>query len=200
LESGQPVIPPFQHTRIVESAHFSLDGARIITASLDRTARIWDVRTGGALTPPLKHDHSLLDACLDRDGEVAMTACWNGALRAWDAKTGQPLTESLEAGGWIPRLVAFDTTGRAMAAGGKDSMVRLWHAPLIPTPVPEWFLTFTESVAGIRLGNRGQVEFVPPLEFETAVHNLRSKDKTEFYARLAQWFLADPTEREPAPF
>jgi hypothetical protein len=86
-----------------------------------------------------------------------------------------------------------------MAAGGHDSIVRLWHIPAIPTPVPEWFLTFTETVAGIRLGDRGHVELVPPMEFEAAVHALKSKDKNEFYARLAQWFLAEPAEREIAP-
>ncbi len=200
LESGQPVIPPFQHTRIVESVRFSLDGSRVITASLDRTARIWDARTGGALTPPLKHDYSLLDACFARDGEMAMTGCWNGALRAWDAKTGQPLTESLEAGGWTPRFVAFDPTGRRMAMGGTDSIVRLWPIPAVPIPVPEWFLIFTESVAGIRLGDRGQVELVPEAEFETTVRDLRSKNENGFYGHLARWFLADPTDREPAPF
>ena len=199
LHSGRPEIPPFQHTRIVESAHFSLDDTRVITASLDRTARIWDVRTGGAVTPPLKHDYSLLDGRFARNGELAMTGCWNGALRAWDAKTGQPLTESLEAGGWIPRLVAFDPNGRQMAMGGQDSIVRLWHMPSIPTPVPEWFLAFTESVAGIRLGARGQTELVPAAEFDAAVHGLKSKDK-DFYGRLARWFVANPAAREPAPF
>jgi WD40 repeat protein len=200
LETGQPAIPPLQHARIVETAQFSPDGSRVITSSLDRTVRIWDVRTGAALTPPLKHDYALRAACFARDGEMAMTACWNGAMRAWDSRTGQPITESLEAGGWISRLVAFDPAGRRMATGGKDSIVRLWPIPSIPTPVPEWFLAFTESVAGIRLGDRGQVELVPETEFEATVQALKSKDKDEFYGRLAQWFLADPTDREPAPF
>jgi hypothetical protein len=87
-----------------------------------------------------------------------------------------------------------------MATGGKDSTVRLWQIPSIPTPVPGWFLALTETVAGVRLGDRGQVEFVSSGAFEAALDDLKARDKTEFYARLAQWFLADPSNRAPNPF
>ena len=199
LQTGEPLIPTLQHTRLVERALFSPNGSRVITASLDYTARIWDVRTGAALTPPLKHDYSLIGVSFTPVGESAMTACWNGTLRVWDTKTGQPITESLDPGDWTWRLVAFDPIGRRMAVGGTNSVVHLWHVPEIPTPVPAWFLNFTESVAGIRVGARGQTELVPAAESDAAVRDLKSKNN-DFYGRLARWFLAHPAEREPAPF
>jgi WD40 repeat protein/serine/threonine protein kinase len=195
LQTGEPLIPPLQHTRLVESGLFSPDGSRIITGSLDYTARIWDVRTGGALTPPLKHDYSLIGVSFTLDGESAMTACWNGTLRVWNTKTGQPVTESLDYGDWTWRLFAFDPAGRRMAAGGRDLIVRLWHIPESPTPVPEWFLTFSETIAGIRVGDRGQIEFVRAMQFEAATQDLKSRKQNDFYARLAQWFFADPATR-----
>ena len=43
--------------RIVWSAAFSPDGTRIVTASEDETARIWDAASGKAIGEPLKgHD------------------------------------------------------------------------------------------------------------------------------------------------
>ena len=200
LRTGQLALPPLQHTRVVESAQFSPDGRRIITASPDHTVQIWDTSTGSALTPSLKHDHALAAACFSRDGELAMSGCWNGSVRAWDSKTGQPLTEPLETEGLIWRFVAFDPTGQCIAAGGKDGILRVWPIPSSPTPIPEWFLTFAETVAGIRLGARGQVELVPPREFEASVRDHKLRDKSEFYARLARWFLAQPADRERVPF
>src|SRR4030095_4854507 len=107
--------------------------------------------------PPLKHDYSLIGVSFTSDGESAMTACWNGTVRVWNTKTGQPITESLDSGDWAWRLFAFDPAGQRMAVGGRYSIVRLWRIPESSTPIPEWFLTFAETVAGIRLGARGHV-------------------------------------------
>jgi WD40 repeat protein len=37
------------HTEGVWSASFSADGSRIVTAGFDKTARVWDARTGAEL-------------------------------------------------------------------------------------------------------------------------------------------------------
>ncbi len=198
--TGERTVPPLQHTRLVERASFSPDGMRIITGSLDYTARIWDGQTGGALTPPLKHRYSLLGVSFTSDGESVMTTCWNGTTRMWNASSGLPLTESLEQGDWIWRSFAFDALNRRVAVGGRDSRVHLWNFSQIPIPVPDWYLDFAEAVAGIRLRARGSLEFISATEFETAIRELESKRKDEFYARLARWFVTTPSQREVAPF
>src|SRR5205823_4085368 len=45
-----------KHGGGVYSAQFSPDGKRIVTASDDKTARVWDAQSGQPLTGPLKHD------------------------------------------------------------------------------------------------------------------------------------------------
>ena len=42
--SGQQIASLKGHEGLVVSAAFSPDGARVVTASADRTARVWDVR------------------------------------------------------------------------------------------------------------------------------------------------------------
>ena len=42
-ESGQPVGEPMRHEVAVNAANFSADGRRVVTASWDGTARIWDL-------------------------------------------------------------------------------------------------------------------------------------------------------------
>ena len=43
------------HTGLVNGAAFSTDGTRIVTASWDATARVWDATTGAALTTLIGH-------------------------------------------------------------------------------------------------------------------------------------------------
>ena len=40
----------------VNSAQFSPDGQRVVTASGDKTARLWDAASGKPIGEPMKHE------------------------------------------------------------------------------------------------------------------------------------------------
>jgi WD40 repeat protein len=65
---------------------FSPDGRRLITASEDRTARVWDRATGEPLTPPLKHPRAVLRAYFSPDGNQAITVAEDGIVRSWSVR------------------------------------------------------------------------------------------------------------------
>ena len=52
---GPPPRRRLQHGRGVRPRLFSPDGTRVVTASEDRTARVWDARTGQPVGAPLQH-------------------------------------------------------------------------------------------------------------------------------------------------
>ena len=82
----------FPATAIVSiSAVFSPDGRRILTASDDQTARIWDAASGEQLTVLSGHDEGVLGAAFSPDGRRIVTASQDGTARTWDAATGRPL-------------------------------------------------------------------------------------------------------------
>ena len=56
------------------SAAFSPDGTRIVTASDDITARIWDAATGNELTVLRGHEDPVLSAGFSPDGTRIVTA------------------------------------------------------------------------------------------------------------------------------
>jgi dipeptidyl aminopeptidase/acylaminoacyl peptidase len=70
------------HQGGVYSASFSPDGERIVTASFDNTARVWDRR--GQMIAELKgHQGRVWDASFSRDGERIVTASFDNTARVW---------------------------------------------------------------------------------------------------------------------
>ena len=63
------------HEDVVMSAAFSPDGKRIVTASEDKTARVWDAATGKPIGEPLKgHEDAVSSAAFSPDGKRIVTA------------------------------------------------------------------------------------------------------------------------------
>lgn len=113
----------FHHAGPVRTASFSPDGLRVLTASDDGTARVWDVKTGKALTPPLRHLGPVVDAAFTDDGEwVATTG--GGRARVWNARTGDPRSA------WLSQpdpIREVESRGNyLLTVGGKTA--RIWRA------------------------------------------------------------------------
>ena len=77
------------HTSGVYRAVFSPDGARILTASADNTARLWDA-DGKPLATLKGHTELAWRAVFSPDGGRILTASWDSTARLWDAD-GKPL-------------------------------------------------------------------------------------------------------------
>ena len=82
------------HDNIVLSAAFSPDGKRIVTASFDGTARIWDATTGEPIGEPLRgHERGVTSAAYSPDGRRIVTASQDKTARIWDSASGKPIGE-----------------------------------------------------------------------------------------------------------
>jgi len=70
------------------SAVFSPDGTRVVTASEDRIARVWNAATGEPLGEPMEHDGHIVSAVFSSpDGRL----CGHGERRTtrravWDRR------------------------------------------------------------------------------------------------------------------
>ena len=72
-----------KHADRVVFAAFSPDGGRIVTASFDKTARIWDAKTGQQLAKFEGHRGEVLCAAFSPDGGQIVTASQDGTARLW---------------------------------------------------------------------------------------------------------------------
>jgi WD40 repeat protein len=75
----------------VLSAAFSPDGSRIVTASNDKTARIWDTASGKETAVLRGHDGTVSSAAFSRDGSRIVTASEDKTARIWDAASAKEI-------------------------------------------------------------------------------------------------------------
>jgi WD40 repeat protein len=68
----------------VRSTTFSPDGSRIVTASYDKTARIWDAASAKEIAVLRGHDNLVLSAVFNPDGSRIVTASYDKTARIWD--------------------------------------------------------------------------------------------------------------------
>jgi WD40 repeat protein len=115
------------HTKPVWSAVFSPDGSRVVTASDDNTARLWDVTTGAALATLSGHTEAVRSAAFSRDGSRIVTASFDHTARLWDAKTGAALATLLGHTDLVLSAVFSPDGGRVVTASA-DKTARLWDA------------------------------------------------------------------------
>jgi WD40 repeat protein len=79
------------HTGFVYSAVFSTDGKKVVTASFDWTARVWDAATGEKLLILEGHTGGVGRATFSPDGKTILTASRDDTARVWDAESGKQL-------------------------------------------------------------------------------------------------------------
>jgi WD40 repeat protein/serine/threonine protein kinase len=114
------------HTDMVMRASFSADGLRIVTASLDRTAKVWNAATGTVLLTLKGHTDRLYSASFSPDGSRIVTGSADQTAKVWDAHTGELLL-TLKGHTAPVQVAAFNDDGRIVTASA-DHTAKLWDA------------------------------------------------------------------------
>lgn len=116
------------HDKAINSIAFSPDGTRIVTASDDKTVRLWDAKTAA----PIRTFSGFPGAVnfagfLERSNRI-VTASDDGVVRLWDSDTGVQLVAFKGHPDSI-KLAALSPDGSRVVTGS-STLIRLWRAPL----------------------------------------------------------------------
>jgi WD40 repeat protein len=115
------------------------DGQRIVTGSLDTTARVWDARTGQTLVALKGHTGQVTSVAVTPDGQRIVTGSLDTTARVWDARTGQTLVE-LKGHTSVVTSVAVTPDGQQVVTRDSLGEVFVWDSTtgnkLAGQPIP----------------------------------------------------------------
>lgn len=112
------------HLRPLQTIRFSPEGKILATASDDKTAMLWDVRTGQLRAVLPGHKAVVSDLVFSPDGRTIATLSSNTA-QLWDVETARLKLTLSGHKGFIWQLL-FSPDGKSVLTSSADKTARLW--------------------------------------------------------------------------
>jgi WD40 repeat protein len=128
-----PAAPPqgpekllrMEHSDFVRSAVYSPDGRRVVSASDDKTVKVWDAETGWLIRTLTGHSDGVPSAAYSPDGRRLVSASWDDTIKVWDVETGW-LIRTLTGHSGNVVGAAYSPDGRRVVSASADKTVKVW--------------------------------------------------------------------------
>ena len=201
LASAPDPLAVLEHDGAVVAASFSPDGSRIVTASDDKTARVWDARTGEPLAKPLQHQGWVAAASFSPDSSRIVTASLDKTARVWDARTGEPLARPLQHQGPVS-AASFSPDGSRIVTASLDKTARVWDALAFGAEDATFLADLAETIGGFTVTDFGAVAALPDRGDRLAQIRRAAAAAPEGQPTalsFARWRLSDPWTRTISP-
>jgi len=119
------------------------DGKRAVSASIDKTLKVWDLETGRVLRTLEGHSAGVFGVAVTPDGKRAVSTSEDQTLKVWDLDSGRAL-RTIEGHSGCVYGVAVTSDGKRAVSASSDGTLKVWDiaeaaplhetGPVLPTP------------------------------------------------------------------
>ncbi|MGK3969538.1 AAA family ATPase [Sorangium sp. So ce118] len=113
------------HSGPVNACAVSPDGQRIVSASWDRTLKVWDLASGKLLSTLEGHSGWVNACAVSPDGQRIVSASTDSTLKVWDLASGK-LLSTLEGHSGDVNACAVSPDGQRIVSASTDSTLKVW--------------------------------------------------------------------------
>jgi WD40 repeat protein len=113
------------HSLWVDSLVVTPDGQRVISASRDKTLKVWDLETGSMVRTLEGHSRPVYGVAVFPDGRRVVSASSDRTLKIWDLETGRVLQTLLGHSDGIGH-VTLAPDGLRVVSSSWDKTLRVW--------------------------------------------------------------------------
>lgn len=113
------------HSESVYAVAIAPDGKQAVSASRDKTLKLWDLATGTELATLTGHRDSVNAVAIAPNGKQAVSASYDKTLKLWDLATGTELVTLTRHSDSV-WAVAITPDGKQAVSASDDKTLKLW--------------------------------------------------------------------------